>query len=77
MRKYSLVNISRFINGQLVLRLLFARIMLMSFYLFVLGTILFVPSKFVRPPKEFRTLYGPNIRQTRLESFFSVKKHKN
>ena len=45
-------------------------------YLFVLG-MLFVPSKFIRPPKEFRSLYGPNIRQTRLESFFNVEKHNN
>ncbi len=34
----------------------------------------FVPSKFVRPPKEFLALYGPNIRQSRLESFFVSRK---
>ena len=43
--------------------------------LFFLG-FLFVPSKFVRPPAEFRSLYGPNIRQTVLESYFVVKKRK-
>jgi hypothetical protein len=40
----------------------------------ILG-MMFVPSKFVRPPKEFLALYGPNIRQSRLESFYvSCKK---
>jgi hypothetical protein len=29
----------------------------------------FVPSKFVRPPKEFRNLYGKEKRQTVMESF--------
>jgi len=34
----------------------------------------FVPSKFTRPPVEFRKLYGSNIRQTVLESFFVIDK---
>jgi hypothetical protein len=41
---------------------------------FIKGKFKFVPSKFVRPPKEFRALYGANIRQTVLESFFVCKK---
>jgi hypothetical protein len=28
-----------------------------------------LPSKFVRPPIEFRRLYGPNIRQTLIDNF--------
>ena len=45
-------------------------------FVFVVG-MQFVPSRYVRSPKEFRTLYGPNIRQTRLESYFCfVKKAK-
>ena len=35
---------------------------------------MFVPSRFIRPPTEFRNLYGPNIRQTMLESYFVSKK---
>jgi hypothetical protein len=47
-----------------------------SFFIFLyfVGKLKFVPSKFVRPPKEFRKLYGPNIRQTVIESFFVSKK---
>ena len=45
-----------------------------NFCLIFLGSIRFVPSKFVRPPIEFRKLYGPNIRQTVLENFFVVNR---
>jgi|FrelakmetLWP11LW_1041352.scaffolds.fasta_scaffold27781_1 hypothetical protein len=40
---------------------------------FVLGRtkLQFVPRKFVCPPKEFRMLYGPEIRQTLLDNFVS------
>jgi hypothetical protein len=41
---------------------------------FILGSIRFVPSRFVRPPIEFRKLYGPNICQTVIDSFFPVTK---
>jgi len=50
------------------------RICFRIFFIIVIGKIKFLPSKFVRPPKEFRKLYGPNIRQTILESYFVVKK---
>jgi hypothetical protein len=36
------------------------------------GKFKFVPSKFVRPPREFRILYGPNVRQTRIDGFFAA-----
>ena len=39
-----------------------------------LGKIKFLASKFVRPPKDFRQLYGPEIRQTVLDSYFLIKK---
>jgi hypothetical protein len=41
---------------------------------FLLGGFKFVPRKFVCPPREFRLLYGKEIRQTIIESFFSVRK---
>ena len=44
------------------------------YYIFLVR-LQFIPSKFVKPPLAFRKLYGPNIRQTVLESFFSVRKH--
>jgi len=34
----------------------------------------FVPRKFVSPPREFRFLYGPEIRQTVLDNFVVVAK---
>ena len=36
------------------------------------GKFKFLPSKFVRPPREFRILYGPNVRQTMIDGFFST-----
>jgi hypothetical protein len=36
------------------------------------GKFKFVPSKFVCPPREFRILYGPNVRQTRIDGFFAA-----
>jgi hypothetical protein len=36
------------------------------------GKFKFVPLKFVRPPREFRILYGPNVRQTRIDGFFAT-----
>ena len=40
-------------------------------YLFVLGKpkLKFLPRRFVCPPKEFRYLYGREMRQTSLEAF--------
>ena len=44
------------------------------FLYFILGSIRFVPSRFVRAPIEFRKLYGPNICQTVIDSFYRVTK---
>ena len=45
----------------------------MGFFCLFLGKtkLQFVPRKFVCPPKAFRMLYGPEIRQTLLDNFVS------
>ncbi len=40
--------------------------------MFISGKFKFVPSKFIRPPREFRMLYGPNVRQTMIDGFFNA-----
>ncbi len=34
----------------------------------------FLPRRFISPPREFRFLYGREVRQTTIDSFFVVKK---
>ena len=46
-------------------------------YIFISGNFKFVPSRFVRLPKEFRRLYGPNVRQTMIDGYFNKGKCKN
>jgi hypothetical protein len=34
----------------------------------------FVERRFLSPPREFKTLYGPDYRQTTLENYFVVRR---
>ncbi len=34
----------------------------------------FVPKRFLSPPREFKYLYGSEVRQTTMENFFNVEK---
>lgn len=45
--------------------------MLKTILLFLIGRtkLQFVPRRFVIPPKEFRCLYGPEIRQSLIDNF--------
>ena len=37
----------------------------------------FVPKRFVSPPREFKKLYGNELRQTTLENYFKLVKRNN
>jgi hypothetical protein len=37
----------------------------------------FVPKRFLSPPREFKILYGSELRQTTLENFFPVRQFVN
>jgi hypothetical protein len=37
----------------------------------------FVPKRFLSPPREFKKLYGNELRQTTLDNFFGISKNEN